>query len=71
MENENMSIKETLHKAYKLGEEGGEKLTTYFFRLRIKWAFDSLKNTDFYNSLNKQDKKYIDDCERYLRMGTY
>lgn len=70
MENENMSIKEALHKAYKFGEEGGERLTTYFFKLRIKWAFDSLKNTDFYNSLNEQDKKYIDECESYLRQGT-
>lgn len=71
MENENMSIKEALHQAYKLGEEGGERLTTYFFKLRIKWAFDSLKNSDFYQNLNEADKRSIDDCEKYLKMGTY
>lgn len=71
MKKENMSIKEALHKAYKFGEEGGERLTTYFFSLRIDWAFDSLKATNFYQSLSEQDKRIINECESYLRRGTY
>lgn len=68
MENENMSIKEALHKAYKLGQESGEQLTTHFFRLKINWAFKEFKATNFYHSLSERDKTYIDEkVESYLR----
>lgn len=70
-EDECMSIKDALHRAYKIGQESGEQLTTHFFRLRIKWAFNSLKDTNFYNSLSEQDKRIIDECESYLIKGTY
>lgn len=69
--NECMSIKDALHGAYKIGQESGEQLTTHFFKLRITWAFNSLKDTNFYQSLSEQDKGIIDECESYLRRGTY
>lgn len=70
MEKEHMDIKEALHEAYKIGNKAGENLTTYFFKLRIRWAFNDLRNTNFYNSLSEQDKRYIDACETYLNRGT-
>lgn len=41
MENENMSIKEALHKAYQLGQESGEQLTTHYL-LKVR---NSILNT--------------------------
>lgn len=70
-EEEYISLKDALHRACKIGQENGEKLTEYFFRLRINWAFKDLKATNFYQSLSEQDKRYIDECESYLRRGTY
>lgn len=66
MENENMSIKEALHKAYQFGQESGEQLTTHFFRLKINWAFKEFKATNFYHSLSERDKTYIDEKVRKL-----
>lgn len=65
-EDECMSIKDALHRAYKIGQESGEQLTTHFFRLKINWAFKEFKATNFYHSLSERDKKYIDEKMRKL-----
>ena len=61
-----MSIEDALHRAYKIGQESGEQLTTHFFRLKINWAFKEFKATNFYHSLSERDKKYIDEKMRKL-----